>query len=199
MFRIADNTEVSRSPFAIGCILQPWMNRFPTIRDAKEYLIGRISAQADKDGVSLSDVERKMLYFSETGWTLPNMMAISDDFDRNYKQNEYEAKIGGVIRHVRDGDSGKHGDDGWNEAVKRLRGEDHYLLVLIDEGYNVAAKRPSGDIFRLIVASVLVSAVCIGSTFIVYAHVANVAVAKAILWAVLAAAAMAITFLFNRR
>jgi hypothetical protein len=166
------------------------MNRFPTTRDAKEYLIGRILAQADKDVVSLSDVERKMLYFSETGWTLPNMMVISEDFDRNYNQNEYEAKIGEVIQHVRDGASGKHGDDGWNEAVKRLRG---------DDGYNVAAKRPSGDIFRLIVASVLVSAVCIGSTFIVYAHVANVGVAKAILLVLLAAAAMAITFLFNRR
>ncbi len=98
------------------------MNRFPTTRDAKEYLISRISAQADKDGVSLSDVERKMLYFSDTNWTLPNMMVISEDFDRNYNQNEYEAKIGRVIQHVRDGASAKHGDDGWNEAVKRLRG-----------------------------------------------------------------------------
>jgi hypothetical protein len=105
------------------------MDRFPTIRDAKEYLIGRILAQADRDGVSLSDVERKMLYFSETGWTLPNMMVISQDFDRHYNQHEYEDKLGEVIRHVRDYAQGKHGDEDWNEAVNRLRGEDHYLLV----------------------------------------------------------------------
>jgi hypothetical protein len=175
------------------------MDQFPTIRDAKEYLIGRILAQADRDGISLSDVERKMLYFSETGWTLPNMMVISQDFDRYYNQAEYEAKIRGVIRHVRDSAPGKHGDNGWNEAINRLRGEDHYLLVLIDEGCKVTAKRPSGDIFRLIVASVLVSVVAVGSPFFVYAHVANVAVAKASLFVVLAAAAAPTTFLFNRR
>ena len=145
------------------------------------------------------DVERKMLYFSETGWTLPNMMVISQDFDRNYNQDEYEAKIGGVIRHVRDSASGKHGGDGWNEAINRLRGEDHYLLVLIDEGCKAATKRPSGDIFRLIVASVLVSVVLIGSFFFVFPHVANPAVAKNIVLVIFVAAAAATTFLFNRR
>jgi len=175
------------------------MNRFPTIRDAKEYLIGQILAQADRDGISLSDVEREMLYFSETGWTLPNMMVISQDFDRDYNQDEYEAKIAGVIRHVRDHGSGRHDDGGWSEAVKRLRAEDHYLLVLIDEARKVPAKRPSGDFARLIVASVLVSFVCVGTGFFVFAHVANVAIAKVILIAVLFAVAMAAVFLFNRR
>jgi hypothetical protein len=175
------------------------MDRFPTIRDAKEYLIGRILAQADKDGVSLSDVERKMLYFSETGWTLPNMMVISQDFDRNYNQDEYEAKVGGVIRHVRDCAPGKHGNDDWNEAVNRLRGEDHYLLVLIAGGGKVAAKRPSGDIFRLIVAAVFVSVASVGASFFVYAHVANLAVAKNVLFVVIGVVAVAAVFLFNRR
>lgn len=73
------------------------MNRFQTVRDAKEYLVRRILAQADQEGVPLSDVERNMLYFSETGWTLPNMMAISQDFDQNYDQDEYESKIGKII------------------------------------------------------------------------------------------------------
>ena len=175
------------------------MHQFPNIRDAKEYLIGRILAQADRDGISLSDVERKMLYFSETGWTLPNMMVISEDFDRNYNQDEYEAKIGGVIRHVLDGIAGQRGDDGWNEAVRRLGSEDHYLLVLIDERRNVAAKRPPGDISRLIVASGLVVAVSLGAMFFVYSHLDNVEVAKGISFLVLGGAAVATTFLFNRR
>lgn len=192
------NTEVTCFHFVVA-IYFGLDEPVRTTRDAKEYLIGRISAQADEDGVPLSDIERKMLYFSETDWTLPNMTVVSEDFSRNYNEKEYEAKVREPIQHVRNDASGKYGDDGWNEAVKRLRGEDHYLLVLIDERYNVAAKRPSGDIVRLMLASVLVSAVCIGSTFIVYAHVANVIIAKAILLALLAAAAMAVTFLFNRR
>ncbi len=67
----------------LGYILAS-MNRFQTVRDAKEYMVRRILAQAKQDGVPLSDVERDMLYFSETDWTLPNMMAISQDFDQNY-------------------------------------------------------------------------------------------------------------------
>ena len=74
----------AKSRFLPRCIL-PAMNSFRTVREAKEYLIRRILAQADRDGVPLSDVERNMLYFTETGWTLPNMMEISRDFDRNYE------------------------------------------------------------------------------------------------------------------
>ena len=68
------------------------MNQFATAREAKEYLVRRILAQAKQDGVPLSDVERDMLYFSETGWTLPNMMTISQNFDQNHDQDEYERR-----------------------------------------------------------------------------------------------------------
>ena len=53
-----------------------------TVREAKEYLIDRILSQADRDATPLSNVERKMLYFSESGWTLSDMMAISQEFDQ---------------------------------------------------------------------------------------------------------------------
>ncbi|MGH9616884.1 MAG: hypothetical protein ACRD28_09100, partial [Acidobacteriaceae bacterium] len=107
------------------------MNQFQTVRDAKEYLVRRILAQADQDGIPLCDVERKMLYFSETGWTLPNMMAISRDFDEKYDQDEYEGKVGQIIRRIHD-QPGDNLDQTWDEAVRRLHDEDHYLLVLID-------------------------------------------------------------------
>jgi len=59
------------------------MDPFSSPREAKEFLIARILAQAEHDGVALSDVERKMLYFSETGWTLPDIAAVNDEFDRS--------------------------------------------------------------------------------------------------------------------
>ena len=39
-----------------------------------------------------------MLYFSETDWTLPDIMQVNDEFDRDYDQDEYEKKITHLIR-----------------------------------------------------------------------------------------------------
>jgi hypothetical protein len=41
-------------------------NRYAQSRDAKEFLIARIVREAQIEGVPLSEVERKMLYFDET-------------------------------------------------------------------------------------------------------------------------------------
>jgi hypothetical protein len=38
------------------------MNAFRSGREAKEYLVSRIVAEAQRENVSLSEVERKMLY-----------------------------------------------------------------------------------------------------------------------------------------
>ena len=56
------------------------MNRFARPREAKEFLVARIVAEANKEGVPLSEVERKMLYFSETDWTLPDIDEVSEAF-----------------------------------------------------------------------------------------------------------------------
>jgi hypothetical protein len=42
------------------------MRRFATTRDAMEFLVSRIVTEAQREGVPLSETERKMLYFSET-------------------------------------------------------------------------------------------------------------------------------------
>ena len=61
---------------------------FRTQREAKEYLAERIVSEAVREGVPLSEIERKMLYFSETDWTLPNILEINAEFERDYDQNE---------------------------------------------------------------------------------------------------------------
>jgi hypothetical protein len=130
------------------------VERFKTVRDAKEYLVSRIVAEADREGVALSDIERKMLYFSETGWTLPDMQEVSEDFDRDSDQEDYEAKIAGIIRNAQPTD----GIDleMWDEAVYALAREDHYLSVLIGEGNNSvrpAAVSPFVDRLKLVAAA----------------------------------------------
>jgi hypothetical protein len=107
---------------------------FGTSREAKEYLISRIVSEAKREGISLSEVERKMLYFSETDWTLPDILKVNEEFERNYDDNEYEAKIAGLIRDYlqRVQTENEEELDNWTKAVNKLREGDHYLLVMID-------------------------------------------------------------------
>jgi len=50
-------------------------------REAKEFLISRIVAEAQRENAPLSETERKMLYFTESGWTLPDIMQVNEQFN----------------------------------------------------------------------------------------------------------------------
>jgi hypothetical protein len=110
------------------------MPRFATTRDAKEFLVSRIVTEAQCEGVPLSETERKMLYFSETAYTLPDIAEVSDAFDRECDQASYEEKIGNLVRslcaHSRE--TNREEFKAWKEAVRKIGHEDHYLLVLIN-------------------------------------------------------------------
>jgi hypothetical protein len=132
---------------------------FATARDAKEFLVGRIITEAQREGVPLSEVERKMLYFSETAWTLPDIAEVSATFDREYNQAEYEQKIAKLIRQIRANarTDNREEFDAWTEAIRTLGQEDHYLLVLVAAAG--ASGRPRGDVLRLWVTALAI--VCI--------------------------------------
>jgi hypothetical protein len=78
------------------------MKAFHSGREAKEFLVSYIVAEAQHENVALSEIERKMLYFTESGWTLPDMMKVSEDFDREYDQSKYERKIAKLIGELTD-------------------------------------------------------------------------------------------------
>jgi hypothetical protein len=107
---------------------------FSTDREAKEYLVGRIAAEAEREAIVLSEIERKMLYFSETDWTLPDMSEVSGVFDRDYDQDEYEQTIGALVDKILTRDEAEAGPDqeAWDLAVLKLSEGDHYLQILID-------------------------------------------------------------------
>jgi hypothetical protein len=88
-----------------------------------------------------------MLYFTETGWTLPDMAAVSEDFDRDYDQSKYERKIAKLIRKAAKHDYKEARDeyDSWWSAIRFLNKEDHYISAII----RVAGLRPAGDRLRL--------------------------------------------------
>jgi hypothetical protein len=123
------------------------MKAFHSGREAKEFLISELVAEAHRENVPLSEIERKMLYFTESGWTLPDIMKVSEDFDREYDQDKYEQKIAKLVtkadRRIRKGSGDEY--DRWWAAIRFLQREDHYIMVMIQS----AGLRPRGDQLRL--------------------------------------------------
>ena len=123
------------------------MSQFHSAREAKEFLVSQIVGEAQRENIVLSEPERKMLYFSESGWTLPDSSTVADEFDGSYNYRDYEKKIAILFRraakHARK-ESAQEYDVLW-QAIRRLRREDHYLNVIIKQ----AGVRPRGDLLRL--------------------------------------------------
>lgn len=126
------------------------MHRFSNDREALDFVASQIAEQAQHDGVPLSEIERKMLYFSETAWTLPNILEISDEFDRDYDQHVYEKKISQLIKKaVSNARQQREKFEGWTEAIQRLSNEDRFLLVMVKQARLGRTIRPSGVSWRL--------------------------------------------------
>jgi len=124
-------------------------------REAKEFLISKIVAEAQRENAPLSETERKMLYFTESGWTLPDIMQVNEQFDREYDQNEYEKKIARMVANAYKGilhDPREY--EKWRSAVRFLQREDHYISVLI----GLADLRPRWDQLKLLAAGLAIVA-----------------------------------------
>ena len=137
------------------------MKSLVTVREAKDYLAGVIADEADREGAPLTELERKMLYYSESGWTLPDIADVCERFDREFDPDEYEERIAGLVRAI----EGRHKSGGglererWNCALDKLGKEDHYLTVLVTSRppKRAGGARPSGDFTRLIFAALACS------------------------------------------
>src|ERR1035438_9861229 len=105
---------------------------FKTVRAAKDYLAKRIIDQAVQEGAPLTDAERKMLYFTEDGGLSPAMAAASERFDRDYDQDDYEEKIGGLVEQFLARPDAAAQQEDWDNAAIKLCDGDNYLTVLIN-------------------------------------------------------------------
>ncbi len=85
-----------------------------------------------------------MLYFSETDWTLPGMLEINAEFEKDYNGSEYESKIAGLIRNieVRDADDEQEMRT-WDHAVEKLSEGDNYLSIMLNRSFT-----PEGETIR---------------------------------------------------
>jgi hypothetical protein len=140
------------------------MKAFHSGREAKEFIISQIVEEAQQENIPLSEVELKMLYFTESGWTLPDIMKVNEAFDREYDQDEYEHKIAKLVtkadKHIRKGVRDNY--DKWWAAIHFLEREDHYILVMI----RLAGLRPGGDQLRLLATGLGIVSVILIATLL---------------------------------
>jgi hypothetical protein len=100
---------------------------------AKQFLISKVIEQAESEHVQLSDVEKKMLYFTEVNPSLPDIYEVNAEFERDYDTDKYEDKIIGLLERARTHDAAQSAqyEGMWADAISALKQEDHYILVMV--------------------------------------------------------------------
>lgn len=102
---------------------------------AKQFLISRVAEEAAMERVELSDVEKKMLHFTEAGGLSPEMASVVAQFETHYDSDEYESKIVGLLKNAYDRDLGQSLQTAWDDAISALKAEDHYILVMVHSAF----------------------------------------------------------------
>jgi negative regulator of replication initiation len=104
------------------------MMPFSSQSEAKQFLVELIAKQAQLEGESLSDVERRLLLFSvdepESAEGIPEERLLDDD-------TEFEERIVGLFNAAF-----RNADDEQQkkilESIKELKKGDHYIVVMTD-------------------------------------------------------------------
>lgn len=120
-------------------------------KQAKDFLVQQTAEQAALENVPLSDIEKEMMYFTESdAASCDNPIELNDRFEAQYDTPTYERKMWQLLHHAYDRlkaeDPSKKRN--WDEAIRTLRRGDHYLLVLWDT--TPRGERPKGDVLKLV-------------------------------------------------
>jgi hypothetical protein len=103
-----------------------------TVDSAKQFLLSKLSARAADDGVPLDEIEKRMFLFSEVSGK-PDFEA-NKIFEEKYNSEAYESKVSKLLRKAYTHDQKSPDDTNeWKDALKALKHEDFYGLVMVDE------------------------------------------------------------------
>ena len=70
------------------------------VLEAKDFLGQQTAEQATLENVPLSDLEKRMMYFTETDECPEDPIALNDAFETEYATDEYEAKMRALLHHA---------------------------------------------------------------------------------------------------
>jgi hypothetical protein len=102
------------------------------VSEAKDFLVQQTAEQAALDHVSLSDLEKRMMHFTEGPDAIEDAATLNAEFEAANDAGDYEDKISKLLHRaysrLKAGKSDKI--PVWDEAIKVLQAGDHYLLVM---------------------------------------------------------------------
>jgi hypothetical protein len=135
--------------------------RVTQVSKAKDFLVEQTAVQAALDGVTLTDLEKRMMYFTEEPDSAENPIVLNDEFEAEYEMATYEAKMSKLLRRAYARVKKKNPETArtWNESIRILKRGDHYILVL----WGVLS--PPYDNLKLISTASVVAVLLIGIIF----------------------------------
>src|SRR5262252_6952737 len=103
--------------------------RIMRVSEAKDFLVRQTAEQALLEGVSFSDLEKRMMYFTESEDATEDPAKLNDEFEAAYNNDEYEAKISKLLHHAyaRIKKENPASARLWDESFRLLRQGDHYI------------------------------------------------------------------------
>jgi len=130
------------------------------VREAKDLLVQQTAEQAELEGIPLSDLEKRMMYFTEVEECPEDPIKLNEEFEAEYDTAEYETKISKLLHHAYNRVKKENSEIAreWNEALRELCRGDHYILVLwgLESGEPLPAARPPHDGLKLLGTALLV-------------------------------------------
>jgi hypothetical protein len=126
-------------------------------KEAKDFLVQQTAAQAALESAPLSEIEKRMMYFTESDHaSCPNPAELNEQFEAQCDTGKYEAKISLLLAHaykrlkIEDSERARV----WDQAIRTLRKGDHYFLVM----WNTQSPREHAarDFFKLLGIGLLV-------------------------------------------
>ncbi len=127
-------------------------------KQAKDFLVEQAVEQAALEGVPLADVEKRMLYFTESDpASCDDPIGLNDEFEAQYETKEYETKISRLLHHAytRLKQESPERTRNWDQAIRTLRKGDHYFLVMWDT--KPPSEHPTRDTFMFIGIGMLIA------------------------------------------
>jgi hypothetical protein len=78
-----------------------------------------------------------MLHFTEVHPSLPDIYEVNAEFERTCDSVEYETTIAALLRSARERDrrESPSREQEWVDALRALRKEDHYILVMVSQAF----------------------------------------------------------------
>lgn len=118
---------------------------FSSERDAKRFFVEEVLTQALEEGSPLSAAQQWMLYYSDSDPEFEVDSDQMDAFNREISDEEYEAKIIGLIkrRYRRNSKLDRTARDRYRDAYAILDRGDHYVLALVDQALEGRLRRHS--------------------------------------------------------